>query len=103
MLSNHIQPIFSKQTFTGSRPSIIVKGKAFPNGDNLRAFPFTVLNITYNGFVDWAGDFKLGVCREDVCRLENNNDVDNNDSGNNSTGKGRAAQLEYIENGNALY
>lgn len=78
----------------GSRPSLKVKGKSFANGDHLRKFPFTKFTITYNGFVDWAGDFMLAVCRKNHCLFENNDNrsisyrsIDNMDS------------LEFVEKG----
>lgn len=76
---------------SGSRPSIKVSGKTFPNGTSERDYPFTKLNITYNGFVNWAGDFMLAVCRINDCK-----------SGLNQAGNTfnmSDSELEFIEIG----
>jgi len=73
----------------GSRPSLKVRGQTFPDGDAHRKFPFTKFRITYNGFVDWAGDFMLAVCRKDICQFSRNNGS-------------ISSELEYIENGKLL-
>ncbi|CAL8122500.1 unnamed protein product [Orchesella dallaii] len=70
---------------SGSRPSLKVRGETFPDGDAHQKFPFTKFSITYNGFVDWAGDFMLAVCRKDICKFSRNNGSSE-------------SELEYIEN-----
>lgn len=80
----------------GSRPSLKVKGKTFANGDHLRKFPFTKFTITYNGFVDWAGDFMLAVCRKEHCLFETN---DHNSSSISNRSIDNMDSLEFIEKG----
>lgn len=76
-----------------------VHGLTFPNGDTQRKFAFTKFNITYNGFVDWAGNFKLAICRYEVCVLRMEESRDEEDGHGEDVLLTQTHSLEFLENG----